>query len=526
MTTFQRQGNRQLAVNMLSGVMVFFANLCISFFLTPYIVEKLGTVAYGFIGLSNNIIGYSSLLTVAVNSMAGRFISVRVHGGDIDGANRYMSSVFYTNVIISVLILVGVAVSAYFLDSLINVPPALLSDVRLLYIMLGLSTGMGLLTGVFSVGTFIINRIEISNLRNIIGTLIRTVLILSLFGFFVPRLWYFGVTALVMNLYIMSSNYLLFKRLTPFLVIRRSYFSFTALIEIAASGIWNIVNKISNLLTRGCELLLTNLFINPRSMGQLSIAHIVPSLILGFFGTICYNFAPEFTRLYAQGKLDILKAELNKSIKITGFICALPLSLFYAFGDVFYSLWVPAENIKVLYLVSVVSSLELISGMPQESLWNIFPVTDNVRKSSLCQLFYAILTFVSIIIPMYYISDEFIKLMIVAGVHSFYCIVRNLTFLPQFGASCLGFNKKIFYPVIFKAMVNILLATAIGFVVKYLFFQRLFVFGISGGESEMMWLILAVALAISGIIALAISYFTILDRGERKMILSKLPIFR
>lgn len=67
----ERSTHRQMAVNMLSGICVFALNLCVSFFLTPFIVGKLGTAAYGFIGLSNNIIGYSGLLTIAVNSMAG-----------------------------------------------------------------------------------------------------------------------------------------------------------------------------------------------------------------------------------------------------------------------------------------------------------------------------------------------------------------------------------------------------------------------------------------------------------------------
>ena len=74
-----RSGNRQIAVNMVATILSYGISLGISFFLTPYIVSRLGAAAYGFLGLSNNIIGYTSLITVALNSMAGRFVSIHYH---------------------------------------------------------------------------------------------------------------------------------------------------------------------------------------------------------------------------------------------------------------------------------------------------------------------------------------------------------------------------------------------------------------------------------------------------------------
>lgn len=203
----ERSARRQMAVNMLSGVCVFTLNLCVSFFLTPFIVEKLGTDAYGYIGLSNNIIGYSSLLTIAVNSMAGRFITVKVHEGESEDANKYMSSIFYINLLLSAIILLALAVVTAFLPELINIPEALVGDVQALFAMLGVSSVLGLMTGVISVGAFIRNRLDITNIRNVVGSFIRVILMLLLFGLFVPHLWYIGLTVIVMDVYIIGSNY-------------------------------------------------------------------------------------------------------------------------------------------------------------------------------------------------------------------------------------------------------------------------------------------------------------------------------
>lgn len=516
-TLSQRSSNSQLAVNMLSGVVVFVIGLCISFFLTPYIVEKLGAAAYGFIGLSTNIIGYSGLITIAINSMAGRFITLRVHAGDIHGANVYMSSVFYVNLLFALIILAAVCISAVWLENIIHIPADLINDVKTLYVMLGVSSGLSLMTGVISVGAFIRNRLDITNVREFIGNVIRVVLLLLLFGLCTPRLWYFGITALVMAAYMAASNYYFFRLLTPELVIKHALFSWKSLVEIAASGVWNIVNKISNLLTRGCELLLANLFVSARAMGLLSIALTLPGLILNFFGAIARNFSPELTRYFARGEIELMKNDLFKAVRICGFLSAIPMAWMYAFGDVFFTLWMPGQDITMLYLLSIVGSVELVFGLPIEPLWNIFVITDRVRRTSTYQLILAIVTFGAIIGSMYITSDETLRLLLIAGIHSVLCVYRNLTFVPRFGAKCLGLAKSTFYPLILKNLLNFSVITAIGFICKQFMLNPV-------AENSNSWLRLICASVIFAIAGIIVSNFIIIRKSERDAILHKIGI--
>ena len=82
-----RSDNKQLAVNIVSNIAIYVLQFVISFLLTPFIVKSLGVEAFGFVGLSNNIISYTTLITVALNAMASRFISVEYHKGNIEKAN-------------------------------------------------------------------------------------------------------------------------------------------------------------------------------------------------------------------------------------------------------------------------------------------------------------------------------------------------------------------------------------------------------------------------------------------------------
>lgn len=83
---------KQLLVNMVASLVNFAVSVGIGLVLTPYIVRSIGAEAYGFVGLANTFVSYAQLLTIALNSVAGRFITVAYHEGDDSKANGYYSS--------------------------------------------------------------------------------------------------------------------------------------------------------------------------------------------------------------------------------------------------------------------------------------------------------------------------------------------------------------------------------------------------------------------------------------------------
>ena len=95
---------KQSAINLLAQIVMFGVNLCISFFLVPYITEVIGVDAYGFVGLANDFVSYAQIVTVAINSMASRFITIKIHEGDKEEANKFYSSVVIANIILSIIL--------------------------------------------------------------------------------------------------------------------------------------------------------------------------------------------------------------------------------------------------------------------------------------------------------------------------------------------------------------------------------------------------------------------------------------
>lgn len=461
--------NRQLAINMLSSIVAFAMNLGINFFLTPFVVERLGIEAYGFLGLSSNIIGYTTLITIALNSMAGRFVTISYQNGKIEEANKYFSSVFFSNIVLSGIVSLTLVLFLFNLENWFEVPSHLILDVKLLFSFSIFTTLIGLLGNIYAIATFIKNRLELSSIRQIIGNILRGVLIVVLFGCFPPHLWYYGLVGVVVSVYIIITNIRFTRKLTPEFHISVLYYDWRKVKELLSSGVWNLVNKLGDILSKGFNLVLANVFISAVAMGYYSMTLTIPSLILSLFAMISGVFAPMFTILYAQQKNDELKSEILKAIRICGFFANIPLVCLFALGDDFYALWLPNEDSSKLQLLTIVGSINSVISMPLEPLWNVFTITNKLKYSTLFIFGQNIVIFATLMVSMLFVDSPDFRLLILAGAGTFWNNVKNLTFLPMYGAYCLGIDKFTFYKPLFKSVLSFVITISISFLLSKLF---------------------------------------------------------
>lgn len=493
---------------MLSSFIAFILNLGINFFLTPFVVKRLGIEAYGFLKLSSDIISYTTIITIALNSMAGRFITVKYQEGNINEANGYFSSVFFSNLLLSVVVVLVLFVFLFNLEVFFQIPSHLALDVKILFSLSILTTIIGLLTNVYGVATFIKNRLELTSIRQIIGNVLRAVLIILLFGLFPAHLWFFGITGVVMTLYISFTNYKFCCYLTPEFHLSYKNFDSSKVIELVKSGVWNLVNRLGAIMGHGFDMVIANVCISATAMGVFSISKSIPVLLLGMFQMIAGVFAPLFTQLWAQKKSDELQSELLKSVRICGFFANIPLTCLLVFGDSFYKLWLPQENAWKLQLLTIIGAINFIFSMPLEPLWNIFTITNKLKLSSLVMVSLNVLIFLSVIISMYFVKSQDYRLYFLAGVSTFWNNIKNLFFLPIYGALCMGFNRTIFYKPLFQSLLGFCISCAI-----CIGFRRINICN---------WLDLIIVFLLTIMICLIVNSIILLKKEDRLFVIQKL----
>lgn len=495
---------KQTGINLIAQVMAFGINLGISFFLTPFIVEKIGIEANGFVSLANNFVEYAQLITIAVNSMAGRFITIKIHQKDSESANKYFSSVFIANLIFSIILTILSILVIAFIDRFMNISTTILSDVRILWAFIFGNFILGLFTSTFNVSTFVKDRLDLNAFCNIKGYIIRIAILLVCYIVFDIHVWYIGLALFCMGLYNLIKNIHYAKALTPELKISKKYFNIKAITELLKSGIWNTISKLSSILSSGLDLLITNIFINATAMGILSLAKTIPTIILSLFGTVAAIFAPSLTISYAKGDSLEIENQLKSSIKILGILSSIPLAILIGFGKEFYSLWAPTQDSSLLYILTLINCANLIFALPLEPLYNVFTATNKIKTSSLALISFSTLSLATTFILLKFVPDDTtLKMFVILGVSSFYNIVRVLTFLPMYGAKCLNFKLNTFYGPIIKNTISVILLSIMGIGLK-------FVLNINS------WIMLIISCIVIGILGLIVNSNIILDKEDKK----------
>lgn len=500
--------NKQLAINMLAQVVVFLVQMGINFLLTPFIVKSLGVEAYGFVGLSNNIIGYLQLATVALNSMAGRFITIEYHKGNLEQANKYFSSVFYSNVVISAVLAIISTILLVFLEYVIHIPVNLVADVKWLFALLCLNSLLTLVFNVYIVSPFIKNRLDVTSVRNLVSNLIKAAIILILFGFFSSHLWYIGCSTLICGIYLIIANVKIKDKLTPELGVNLRYFDLVKVKTLLASGVWNLIGKLGDLLQRGLDLLFANWFINAAAMGILSITTQIPFIILSVLGLFTSSFAPSLTKDFAKENLKEMLNEVYKSIRILSISILVPIAILYIYGDVFYKLWMPTQDSLLLQKLTICGTFALLVTSPLDGFWNVFTVTNKIKGSSIFMIINSLVVFLTVLLGLFLTEDITTKMFIIAAVRSLYGVIRGIVFLPIYGAYCMNLKRTFFYKPIIKSLFGVLVTLGICWMLRLLYVPD-------------NWLGFFMSSLLVALVSCSIGSILILTKNDKKFIMEK-----
>lgn len=496
-------------INVICSVGVLVVNVIVSFFLSPYIVKTIGVEANGFVTLANNFVTYASLIVTALNSMAARFVTIEYVKKNYRKANLYYNSVFWSNLIIVMVLLVPAVLLIVNLQNCINVPPDILWDVKLLFsfVFLGffLSTGMPN----WDCGVYVTNRLDRQYVPTMMTAMLRCVMLFLMLTILTPHVWYVGFASAMVTVIGLVVNWYNTKKLTPELHIvldgGKPVCSRKALGELVGSGLWNSISSVGNMLLSGLDLIICNLILGATSMGVLSLSKILTTYIQQLSASIRSAFAPELVINYAKGDKERLLHDILRAMKLTSVVMTILIAGIIVLGDSFFALWVPSQDARLLQVLSILSILGYMFTSGTQILYNVFSAVNKVKQNSIAMIVSGV---VSVVLTLLIANFTDYGLYAVAGVSTTVNLVRNMSFTLPATARYLGFKWYRFFPQVGTTVLSSLLLVAIGFLVKPLL----------PGWS---WLGLAFSAAVMGVIGLAVNVRLVLNADERRYLFGK-----
>lgn len=376
----------------------FGLNYAISFFLTPYIINNVGPEAYGFVSLAKNIAMYATYVTIIINSYSSRFISIEYHRGNMEKAKTYFSSVFWGDAILGGLLFTASILGIAFLEKILNIPQNLVRDVKLLFFFIFLRFFIVTVMSAFNTSAYVKNKLDITGVCKGISYIVEALVLIILFILYKPKVYFVGIGLTAAAVTVALSDYWICKRNTPSLKPELRSFRMEAVKDLVANGIWSSVSSLGNVLNSGLDLLICNLLLTPLAMGQLAVTDTINAIYLGLYTMVAETFKPGLLKIYSEGDKSALIKELKTASCFTGYMAGVIFAGFYALGEIYYKLWIPGQDIKLIYLLTIiVLGSGLLIGI-EYPFFFIYTLTLTRRVSCIFTLVTGVMNVISMIV--------------------------------------------------------------------------------------------------------------------------------
>ncbi len=500
--------NQQSALNVIGSIVVVGINTAINFLLSPFIVKHLGVEANGYISLANNFVSYIALVTVALNSMAGRFILIDYRRNNLQSVNEYYSSVLLGDWFLVAIFIVPMVLFVLFIDRIINVPSNYIFDTRILFAIVFANYIIPLCMPQWATATYCTNNLYLRSIRNAVSAIVRAIAIYLLFLLFKPHSYYVAIAASLMTLTSMLLNYAFYRRLMPEMKWHISDFRIKKVKELVSSGIWNTVSQCGNLLLEGLDILVANIFINPIASGVLALSKVIPNMINQITGTVATTYGPRLTYLYADGKTKEMANEIKNDITVVSVLSNIPIGLFFVFGSNFFALWVPSQDAHQLALLSSLSLIGLMFAGIAQCFVNVFGVVNRLKLNSLVVIGTGLINVLGVFLLLKYSN---LGVYSIVAVNSTVTILRVFFFTAPYAAHLIKSSAWLFCSFLIKGACFTIVPICIGLAFKHVILPD-------------TWWGLILAIAITAILSLMINFYVLINKSQRQAILHLLHI--
>ncbi len=424
----------------------------------PYLIGHLGVAAYGLVPLATTVTSYMGLLTIALNSAVGRFMTIALDRQDITTANLVFNTSFWGTMGVLIILLAPALWLSLNAQFFFNAPPGYEDQFFYLFI---LTVGVFYLTSLrapFGITAFCHNRFDLSNAVRITETVVRVIAILLLFNLCFPKVWHVGLAMLLSSVIGLILAIIICHYLTPMLKLQLSGFNRKTLKELTGTGGWILINQIGSLLYVSIDLVVVNKMIGAEAGGEYGAVMMWSTMLRSLAGVVAGVFAPTIISLYGRHDTPGLVVYCRRAIKFLGVTMALPIGLICGLAQPLLYVWLgPAfDQLAPLMMLMTIHLCVNLAVLP---IFNIQVATNHVRLPGVLT---CIMGAGNLGLALLLTGPVGWGMYGVAAAGAVMLTAKNLIFTPLYGAYILGLGYQTFFVEIFPVVFTTLGLASIG----------------------------------------------------------------
>ena len=344
--------------------------MAVGFFLSPFLVHRLGNEAYGIWVLAISSIGYLGALDLGMRSSVLRHVGKGHTTGDHESASAAMSGALWVRLHISLLVLLLSGGLAFLFPVLFKVPPNLALNARFAVSIIGASLALTMSMGVFGGVISGLNRYDLQTVVTLIQMTIRvTGVVLVLrngYGIVAIAICEF-VAGFVGNVLLVT----LARRIYPQLRISLRRPDKAVLKSLWSYSFYAFLTTIAIQLVYQTDNLMVGTFVSAAAVTFYAIGNSLCRYTDQFTGAMTQSFVPAASTYEAAGDMDKLQALYRVGTRAMMALYLPILVTLLVRGRTFISLWMGPQYARISGTVLIILGTALIFSQANNTAFAI-----------------------------------------------------------------------------------------------------------------------------------------------------------
>lgn len=495
----------RLPINIVANVVYIMLSIGMNFALVPYIVRKLGSEAYGFYSISNDFTTYAGIITIALNYMGCRFIAYSFHKSEMKEANKYFSSLFFGDVFLGIVLSIIALFIVGNIDKLLTMPTVLIDDIKYTFLFTFATFIFQVIMNAYTAGMYIKDRMDLYAIKNVVYVVLRALIIVFLYSFFSPRIYYVSLAALGGFFVSAIIDVVFTKKKVPEIKLSFRSYEKKYVGKLISAGGWYSFVSMGTVLSKGVDLVIANQMVDTYSMGLLAISKTAISAFNQLKTAIINVFQPRMIYIYATETLDEFVKSVKEYMLLIGFILYVPLAGLTAFSRTFYCLWLStyaSEQIDMINALTLWGIFTCVFTVIVGCLPELYAIINKLRIPTLVNFAQNIIAFILTLILLKITGGN---IYIIVAISAIINMLYQFLFGIPYAAKLLNKQWWIFFPTAIKGLA------AYGvLVVIFMVVDKLFV--VKG------WISFGVTALLCGCLGYCISFIILFNSAEKKKV--------
>ena len=344
--------------------------MAVGFFLSPFLVHRLGNEAYGIWVLAISSIGYLGALDLGMRSSVLRHVGKGHTTGDHEGASAALSGALWVRLYISLVVLVLSGGLAYFFPLLFKVPADLAFSARVAVSIIGLSLALTMSMGVFGGVISGLNRYDLQTVVTLIQMSLRVAGVVL-----VLRKGY-GIVAIAVCEFIAGfvGNVLLVviaRRIYPELRVSLKQPDKAVLRSLWSYSFYAFLTTIAIQLVYQTDNVVVGTFVSATAVTFYAIGNSLCRYTDQFTGAMTQSFVPAASTYEAAGDTDKLQALYRVGTRAMMALYLPILVTLLVRGRTFIGLWMGPQYSRVSGTVLIILGTALIFSQANNTAFAI-----------------------------------------------------------------------------------------------------------------------------------------------------------